>query len=158
MAMTGAGVGVASIEVAKALTGLEFLQRIVDGRLPAPPITATLDFAIIEVGKGFAVFRGRPAFNHYNPMGAVHGGYAATLLDSCMGCAVHSTLEAGEGQTTLEMKINLVRAISDETGEVRAEGRLLSRGRRVGTAEGRLLDSDGKLLAHGTTTCMIFPL
>jgi uncharacterized protein (TIGR00369 family) len=91
-------------------------------------------------------------------MGAVHGGYAATLLDSCMGCAVHSTLEAGEGQTTLEMKINLVRAISDETGEVRAEGRLLSRGRRVGTAEGRLLDSDGKLLAHGTTTCMIFPL
>lgn len=156
--MTGSGVGVASIEVAKSLTGIEFLQRIIDGRLPAPPMASLLDFKIIEVQSGLAVFRGRPAFNHYNPMGAVHGGYAATILDSCMGCAVHSTLEAGEGQTTLEMKINLVRAISDQTGEVRAEGRLLSRGRRIGTAEGRLLDGQGRLLAHGTTTCMIFTL
>lgn len=156
--MSDAGVGVASIELAKSLTGLEFLKGIVEGRLPAPPMAALLNFEIIEIEKGFAAFRGRPAFSHYNPMGSVHGGYAATLLDSCMGCAVHSTLEAGQGQTTLEMKVNLVRTITDQIGEVRAEGRLLSRGRRVGTAEGRLLDSQGRLLAHGTTTCMIFPL
>jgi uncharacterized protein (TIGR00369 family) len=156
--MSEAGVGVTPAEVAKSLSGLDFLKGIVEGRLPSPPMAALLDFEIVEVDKGFAAFRGRPSFHHCNPMGSVHGGYAATLLDSCMGCAVHSTLEAGEGQTTLEMKINLVRAISDQTGEVRAEGRLLSRGRRIGTAEGRLLDAQGRLLAHGTTTCMIFTL
>jgi uncharacterized protein (TIGR00369 family) len=151
-------VHVASLEELKTLSGLEFLRRIADGRIPQPPITATLGFRLAEVAPGFALFTMTPEFRHYNPIGAVHGGVACTLLDSCMGCAVHTRLEQGLGYATLELKVNLVRPITDKTGPIRAEGRPLHIGRRSGTAEGRILDAGGTLLAHGTTTCLIFPL
>ena len=151
-------VGVASPEVLLAQDGLSFLKAIIDGTQPAPPIAETLGFALAEVAEGRAVFQGFPAFRHYNPIGVVHGGYAATLLDSAVGCAVHTTLKRGEGYTTLELKLNLVRAISKETGRVSAEGRILHRGRTVATAEGYLRDEAGRLYAHATTTCMIFPM
>ena len=149
--------GVAPADVLLARDGMSFLQAIVAGELPTPPITETLGFALVEVSEGRAVFAGVPEFKHYNPIGVVHGGYAATLLDSAVGCAVHSTLAKGEGYTTLELKLNLVRAITKETGQVLAEGRILHRGRSVATAEGYLRDEAGKLYAHATTTCMIFP-
>ena len=150
--------GVAPPETLKAMSGLEFLQALTAGRLPAPPMTRTLGFALTEVSEGRALFRGQPSFEHYNPIGSVHGGWAATLLDSCMGCAVQSTLPQGSGYTTLEFKVNLVRAMTDKTGPVEAEGTVVQSGRRVGVAEGRLTDGDGRLLAFGTTTCLIFPL
>lgn len=150
--------GVASLDIMKSMSGLDFLQSIVDGRLPRPPISRTLDFALKAVSNGSATFEGRPGPQHYNPIGSVHGGYAATLLDSCMGCAVQSTLAAGLGYTTLEFKISLVRGMSANTGTVTAIGTALSTGRRVATAEGRLLDASGKLLATGTTTCLVLEL
>jgi uncharacterized protein (TIGR00369 family) len=150
--------GVVELETLKREGGLDFLNGIIAGRHPAPPIAETLGFRLAEVAEGRAVFESTPARRHYNPIGTVHGGYAATLLDSCMGCAVHSTLEQGQGYTTLEFKVHLVKAITDATGPVRAEGRVLSTGRRAATAEGHLTDAAGKLLAHATTTCLIFPL
>jgi uncharacterized protein (TIGR00369 family) len=102
------------------------------------------------------VFAGTPRFEHYNPLGTVHGGYAATLLASCMACAVHSSLPKGVGYTTLEFKISLTRAMTADTGEVRAEGKVITAGRRVATSEGRLTDANGRLIAHGTTTCLVF--
>ena len=150
--------GVASLDVMKSMSGLDFLQAIADGRLPRPPISATLNFALVEVANGFAVFEGTPGPEHYNPIGSVHGGIAATLLDSCMACAVQSTLAQGFGYTTLEFKISFIRGVTTETGRVRAEGKVLSAGRRVGTAEGRLVDAQGRLLATGTTTCLIMEL
>lgn len=150
--------GVVPLETLKSSSGLEFLEAIRDGRLPAPPISGVLDFRLAEVEHGRAVFEGRPTADHYNPIGTVHGGYAATLLDSCMACAVQSTLPRGTGYTTLEFKITLSRPITADTGLVRAEGRILNIGRRIGSAEGRLLDAAGKLLAHGTTTCLIMEL
>ena len=151
-------IGVPPLESLKAMSGLEFLQRIADGRLPQPPITQTLGFRLVDVAPGFALFTMTPAFQHYNPIATVHGGVAATLLDSCMSCAIQTHLQAGTGYTTLETKVNFVRAITQETGPVRAEGRSLYVGRRSGTAEGKLLDAKGTLLAHSTTTCLIFPL
>ena len=139
-------------------SGLELLQGIVRGEYPPAPMAALLGFRLVEVEAGRAVFQGMPRREHYNPIGSVHGGYHATLLDSCMGCAVHSTLPAGMGYTTLEIKINYVRALTDATGPVRAEGRIIQPGRRVATAEGRLVDAQGKLYAHGTTTCLVFPM
>ncbi len=150
--------GVTPLEQVKAMSGLEFLTAIRDGRLPGPPISRLLGFDLIEVEHGRAVFAGVPADDHYNPIGSVHGGYAATLLDSCMACAVQSALPRGTGYTTLEFKVSLVRAISTTTGLVRAEGNILSVGRRIGTADGRLVDGAGKLLAHATTTCLVMPL
>ena len=150
--------GVAPLETLKSMSGLEFLQALIDRRLPAPPITRTLGFLLTEVAEGRALFRGQPTFEHYNPIGSVHGGWAATLLDSCMGCAVQSTLPQGSGYTTLEFKINLVRGMTDKTGQVEAEGTIVQSGRRVGVAEGRITDGEGRLLAFGTTTCLIFPL
>ncbi|MDJ0942903.1 MAG: PaaI family thioesterase [Kiloniellales bacterium] len=150
--------GVASLETLKAMSGLEFLQALLERRLPAPPITRTLGFVLTEVSEGHALFRGEPSFDHYNPIGSVHGGWAATLLDSCMGCAVQSTLPRGSGYTTVEFKINLLRGMTDKTGLVEAEGTIVQSGRRVGVAEGRLTDGEGRLLAFGTTTCLIFPL
>ena len=120
------------------------------------PIADHTGFGLVEVESGRAVFAGTPALRHYNPLGTVHGGYAATLLDSCMGCAVHTALPKGTGYTTLEFKVSLVRPITADTGPVRAEGKLVSGGRRVATAEGRLTDSSGRLLAHATTTCLVF--
>jgi uncharacterized protein (TIGR00369 family) len=152
-----ADVGVVPRDVLLAQDGVSFLKAMAEGKLPAPPICDTLDFTLIEAEYGRVVFAGVPAFKHYNPIGVVHGGYAAALLDSALGCAVHSTLQKGEGYTTLELKLNLVRAITRDTGRVAAEGRLVHRGRTVGTAEGYLRDAEGRLYAHATTTCMIFP-
>mgnify|MGYP003670309738 FL=1 len=146
------------LAVIKQHSGLALLRKMMAGELPPPPIAITLGFLLEEVEAGLAVFAGVPQLAHYNPIGSVHGGYHATLLDSCMACAVHSTLKAGEGYTTLEFKLNYVRPLTDKTGKVRAEGRLIHRGSRVATSEGRLVDADGKLYAHGTETCMIFPL
>ncbi|MEO1091308.1 MAG: PaaI family thioesterase [Pseudomonadota bacterium] len=137
--------------------GLALLRAIVSGELPGAALADVLDFRLIEVERGFAVFEGTPHSRFYNPLGTVHGGWAATLLDSCMGCAVHTLLDAGDGYTTLEIKVNYVRPMTEATGAVRAEGRVLHEGRSTATAEGRLVRADGKLLAHGTTTCAIFP-
>jgi uncharacterized protein (TIGR00369 family) len=158
MSATGSNVGVPPLATLKSMSGLEYLQSIADGRLPRPPITETLGFTLAEVSRGLAVFTMTPQFRHYNPIGTVHGGVAATLLDSCMSCSIHTHLEAGTGYTTLEMKINMVRPITETTGLIRAEGRSLHVGRRSATAEGKILDAKGTLLAHGTTTCIVFPL
>ena len=139
----------------RELSGLEFLQKIVSGELPSPPLAALLNFNLVELGEGYAVFAVDPAEYHYNPIGMVHGGLAATLLDSAMGCAIHSTLPAGAGYTTLEIKVNFIRAMSAETGRVRCEAKIVHVGARTATAEGRVVDNSGKLYAHGTTTCLI---
>jgi uncharacterized protein (TIGR00369 family) len=150
--------GVVSIGTAKTIPGLELLTAIMEGTLPAPPIQKVLDFRLVKVARGYSAFAGIPKFEYYNPLGTVHGGYTAALLDSCMACAVHSTLEAGYSYATLEIKINYVRAITSDTGEVQAEGKVIHSGKRIATAEGRLFDSAGKLYAHGTTTCLILSL
>jgi uncharacterized protein (TIGR00369 family) len=137
-------------------TGLETLEAIFSGELPRPPIGDTLDFVPIHMERGLAVFQGRPQRKHYNPLGSVHGGWFAALLDSAVGCAVHSTLPAGKGYTTLELKLNFVRPLTDAVPLVRAEGKVLHVGRQVATAEGRLEGPDGRLFAHATTTCLIF--
>ncbi|MGH8737802.1 MAG: PaaI family thioesterase [Burkholderiales bacterium] len=155
-ARLSAEVGWASPEQVAGLSGLEVFEAMFAGRLPRPPIGDTLDFAPIRVERGLAVFQGRPRTKHYNPLGSVHGGWFATLLDSAVGCAVHSTLLAGKGYTTLELKLNIVRALTDAVPLVRAEGRIVHAGRQVATAEGRLVGPDGKLYAHATTTCLIF--
>jgi uncharacterized protein (TIGR00369 family) len=138
------------------MTGLEFVQGLADGTLPLNTIAQSLGYDVIEAESGRVVVAIEPSDAHLNPAGTVHGGLSATLFDSCMGLAVQSTLEKGIGQTTLEFKISLVRPITPETGLIKAEGTVLSRGRRVGTAEGRITDGTGRLLAHGTTTCLIF--
>ena len=138
---------------------LEFLQAIRDGEVPTAPISRLLGFDLVEVEEGRAVFAAAPGEQHYNPIGVVHAGLAATMLDSAMACAVHSALPEGNGYTTLETKFNLVCGITAETGRIEAEGRIVNLGRRVGTAEGRLTAADsGKLLAHGTSTCLVVPL
>ncbi len=142
-------------EQARAMRGLDFLEAIRDEELPPAPIQRLLDFTLTEVEEGRALFAAEPGEQHYNPIGVVHGGLAATLLDSAMGAAVHSTLPEGQGYTTLETKFNLVRAITAGTGPIKAEGRVVHRGRQVATAEGDLRDGAGKLLAHGTSTCMV---
>ena len=147
-----------SVEQIRELGGLEFLRRIIRGELPQAPISATLNFRLASAEPGVVVFRGTPLRAFYNPMEAVHGGFSATLLDSALACAIVSTLEPGYASTTLEIKINFVRPITDETGEVAAEGRIIHPGKRIATSEARLTDSGGKLLAHGTTTCMIMKM
>jgi uncharacterized protein (TIGR00369 family) len=140
-----------------ALSGLEFIEAIFGGKLPSPPITATMGFTGGSVEEGKVTFVGEPAEHLYNPIGVVHGGFAMTMLDSAMGCAVHTTLAVGEGYTTLEAKVNFVRPITLETGPVSCEGTVIHRGGKIATAEGRLIaERTGKLLAHGTTTCMVF--
>jgi len=158
MIVSDTSVHVASLDEIKRNSGLDFLRRIADGSVPQPPIAATLGFRLAEVAPGFALFTMIPEFRHYNPIGTVHGGVASTLLDSCMSCAIQTHLEKGLGYTTLEFKVNLVRPITDKTGPIRAEGRSLHVGRRSGTAEGKILDAKGALLAHGTTTCLVFEL
>jgi uncharacterized protein (TIGR00369 family) len=139
------------------LSGLEFIQAIFAGDLPAPPITETMGFTGGTAEEGKATFVGEAGEHLYNPIGVVHAGFAMTILDSAMGCAVHTTLAAGEGYTTLETKVNFVRPITLETGPVRCEGTVLHRGGKVATAEGRLIaERTGKLLAHGTSTCLVF--
>jgi uncharacterized protein (TIGR00369 family) len=148
---------VVSADTLKSLSGLDFLKGIVDGSQPSPPISELLGFHLVEVEEGRAVFEGTPEFRHYNPIGTVHGGFGATLLDSALGCAIFSTLQIGDAWTTLELKLNYVRPMSKDTGLVRAEGRIIHRGRTVATSQGELKDSAGKLYAHASTTCMIFP-
>jgi uncharacterized protein (TIGR00369 family) len=148
--------GTVSADRRKEMSGLEFVQGLADGTLPLNTIAQTLGYDITEAENGRVVATAEPRDIHLNPAGTVHGGLAATLLDSCMGLAIQSTLDKGIGQTTLEFKISLVRPITPETGLIKAEGIVLSRGRRVGTAEGRVTDGRGRLLAHGTTTCLIF--
>jgi uncharacterized protein (TIGR00369 family) len=137
------------------VTGLELLQGIIAGELPRAPIQDLVGYDLVEAREGHVVFAGEPGEQHYNPMGSVHGGYAATLLDSALGAAVHSTLPQGSAYVTLEVKFNLVRAITAETGPVRAEGRVIHRGKTVATSEADLRDGAGKLLAHATSTCLI---
>ena len=145
----------ATARAARGLGGLEFLRKIIAGELPPPPIANTLDYSLLEAEEGRAVFGFTPAEIHYNPIGMVHGGIACTLLDSAMGCAVHTVLPAGAGYTTLEVKVNMLRAIGKDTGFLRAEARLVHAGKSTAVAEGRLVDAQGKLYAFATTTCMI---
>jgi uncharacterized protein (TIGR00369 family) len=147
---------VTPLEQVRTMSGLEFLQAWVDGKLPSPPIGSVFDFEVASAEKGRVVFAGTPDARFYNPIGTIHGGYAATLLDSCMACAVHSTLAPGQGYTTLEIKINYVRPMTERTGRVEAEGKVVHAGKQVATAEGWLRDTQGRVLAHGTTTCMVF--
>jgi uncharacterized protein (TIGR00369 family) len=137
------------------MNGMEYLGAIRDGRVPAPPFALTMGMRLVEAKEGRAIFECEPAEYHYNPIGVVHGGLAATLLDSAMGCAVHSTLSVGAGFTTLEIKVNYLRALTNQTGTVRAEGWIIKAGGRVAVAEGRVIDAAGDLYAHATTTCLI---
>jgi uncharacterized protein (TIGR00369 family) len=138
------------------MTGMEYMEAIVGGELPPPPIAVTLRMGPIELSEGRAVFAGDPGEEHYNPIGVVHGGYAATLLDSALGCAVHTTLPAGVGYTSLGLECKYVRPITRDTGRVLCEASVLYRGRKQATAEAKLTaESSGKLLAHGVATCMI---
>lgn len=146
------------LAAAAAMSGLEYIKVIFAGRLPPPPIAVTIGFSGVEADEGKAVFVGEAGEFLYNPIGVVHGGFALTLLDSAMGCAVHTMLAVGERYTTLETKVNFVRPITVDTGPVRCEGVIVHRGGRVATAEGRLFaDKTGKLLAHGSTTCLVIP-
>lgn len=154
----GAGPGVARPDQVAGRTGLEMMQAMLRGELPYPPIAKTLDFLIIEVGEGRAVFQGTPGPAHLNPMGGIHGGWYATLLDSALGCAVHTMMPAGRGYTTAELGVNLVRAIGNKAPRVRAEGKVIHCGRQLATAEARLYGPDGTLFAHATTTCLVFEL
>jgi uncharacterized protein (TIGR00369 family) len=140
----------------RSMNGFAFVEGLVNGTLPLNTMAQTLGYDIVEVSKGRVVVTAVPHEGHRNPAGTVHGGLAATLLDSCMGLAVQSMLEKGFAQTTLEFKISLVRPITPETGLVKAEGKVISCGRRIGTADGQVTDKDGRILAHGSTTCMIF--
>jgi len=139
----------------RAMTGIDFLRAMRDGDLPAPPIAVLLGFRLTEVEPGHVVFECTPGEQHYNPIGVVHGGLAMTLLDSAMGCCVQTRVPAGSGYTTLEAKTNLVRAITDKTGRLRAIGKVVHIGSRIATAEGRLEDASGKLYAHASTTCIV---
>ena len=158
MLAAGAQAGVARPEQVAGLSGLQVMQKMLAGELPYPHIADTLDFAIVEVSVGRAVFQGAPQLKHYNPLGSVHGGWYATLLDSALGCAVHTTVPAGYGYTTAELGVNIVRAASAKTGPLRAIGQVIHSGRQLATAEARIVGPDGKLYAHATTTCLVFPL
>lgn len=148
--------GVARPEQVAGLSGAQVFEKMFAGQLPYPPIADTNDFVLLEASRERAVFQGRPQLRHYNPLGTVHGGWIATLLDSCVGCAVHASLPAGKNYTTAELKVNYVRAVTDRVGLVRAIGTVIHLGNRMATAEGRLVGPDGKLYAHASTTCFIF--
>lgn len=139
-------------------TGLQQMQALLSGEVPPPHIARTMDFTLISVAHGEAVFQGRPLLRHYNPLGGVHGGWFATLLDSALGCAVHTILPIGKGYTTLEFKVNLVRGLNAKVPLVRAIGKVVHAGKQIATSEAQLLGHDGKLYAHASTTCMIFDL
>jgi uncharacterized protein (TIGR00369 family) len=150
------GTGLARPEDVAGMSGIEMLAAMLAGKLPRPPISETLDFLLLRIEPGVALFQGRPLLKHYNPLGAVHGGWFATLLDSAMGCAVQSTLPAGKSYTTMEFKVNIVRALTVAIPVVRAEGKVVHSGRSSATAEARLFGPDGKLYAHASTTCLVF--
>ena len=149
-------IGVATRAQIAGLSGVEMLQAMIAGRLPAPPITKTLDFALIEAEVGRTVFQGRPSVAHYNPMGVVHGGWFATLLDSALGCAVQTMQPPGKTYTTAELKLNIVRPLTDKVSLVRAEATIIHSGGRMATADARLTGPDGRLYAHASTTCFVY--
>jgi uncharacterized protein (TIGR00369 family) len=150
--------GVTPTQLMAAMAGIDFVRALFEGKLPAPPIMQTIEPFDSTAEPGVVVMYSIPAFRHYNPIGSVHGGYAATLLDSAMGLAVHSALPAGSGYTTLEFKVSFIRGMTEDTGPVRTEGRTLNVGRRAATAEARITDPKGRLLAHATTTCLVFEI
>ena len=150
-------VGVVSRDVLLAEDGACFLRGMMEGRHPGAPFADAMDFELAEVDEGRVVFVGKPSPRFFNPLGTIHGGWTATILDSAMACAAHATLKPGEGYTTLEMKLNYVRPVMPDSGPVRCEGKLIHRGNTVVTTEGKLVDARGKLLAHGTETCLVFP-
>jgi uncharacterized protein (TIGR00369 family) len=149
--------GTVTSERRKTMSGLEFVEGLASGALPLNTMAQTLGYDVVEAEIGRVIITLDPTEAHLNPWGTVHGGLTATLLDSCMGLAIQSTLDKGVSSTTLEFKISLVRAITPEVGQIKAEGKVLNCGGRVGTAEGRVTDAKDRLLAHGTTTCLIFP-
>lgn len=153
---SGCGHGVALAGQAVGKTGLELMQAMLNGAFPAPPIAKLLDFLLVEISPGRAVFQGTPGPTHLNPMGGVHGGWYATLLDSALGCAVHTMMPLGRAYTTAELGVNLVKAISPKVLRVRAIGTVIHCGRQLATAEARLIGPDGTLYAHATTTCLVF--
>ncbi len=150
--------GVTPMQVMASMAGVDFVRAIFDGTLPAPPIMQTIEPFDSSAEPGVVVMHSIPGFRHYNPIGSVHGGYAATLLDSAMGLAVHSALPPGTGYTTLEFKVSFIKGMTEDTGMVRTEGRTLNVGRRAAAAEARITDAKGRLLAHATTTCLVFEL
>src|SRR6266404_5424024 len=150
--------GVTPPEVMASMPGIDFVRAIFDGTLPEPPVMQTVEPFDCTAEPGVVVINSIPGYRHYNPIGSVHGGYAAILLDSAMGLAVHSMLPRGTGYTTLEFKISFIKGMTKDTGPVRTEGRTLSVGRRAATAEARITDAKGRLLAHATTTCLVFEL
>jgi len=147
--------GVTDYRVATSMSGLEFIQSMMSGKLPAPPICDALDFILTEAEVGRVAFEGLPSDRFRNPLGTVHGGWMSTILDSALGCAVHTALKAGQGYTTVDLAVSFVRAVHQSTGKVRCEGKVIHAGGRIATAEARLVDADGKLYAHGTTTCLV---
>ena len=154
----GPGPGVSKPEQVAGRSGLALMQGMLGGELPIASIAQTLDFLLLEAEDGRALFQGTPGPAHLNPMGGIHGGWYATLLDSAMGCAVHTRIPAGRGYTTAELSVNIVRAIGPKVQRVRAEGKVLHAGRQLATAEGRLYGPDGTLYAHATTSCLVFDL
>ena len=154
----GPGAGVAKPEQLAGKTGLALMQAMLRGEIPYAAIAKTLDFCLIEVSPGLAIFQGTPGPAHLNPMGTVHGGWYATLLDSALGCAVHTLMPEGRAYTTAELSVNVVRAIPLKVQRVRAEGKVIHCGRQLATAEARLVGPDGSLYAHATTTCLVFDI
>ena len=158
MQTAGHGPGVAHPDQIAGKTGLQMMQAMLRGEIPYPHIAKTLNILIVEVYSGRAVFQGTPGVEHLNPMGSVHGGWFATLLDSALGCAVHTMMPPGRGYTTAELGVNLVKAITPNVQRVRAEGKVIHCGRQLATAEARLIGPDGTLYAHATTTCLVFEM
>lgn len=148
--------GVVPPAEATSMDGIDFLKAMLAGRYPAPPIARAMGFLLTDVGEGLAVFEGTPTADFLNPLSTVHGGWAATILDSALGCCVHSLIRRGQAYTTVEMKVNYVRALLPDTGPVRCEGRVIHAGSRIATSEAKLTDAKGRLIAHGTETCLIF--
>lgn len=151
----GRAAGVSDVKRVAAAPGLAFFEGMLAGQIPHAPISDTLGFVLVEIAAGRAVFQGKPLFAHYNPVGSVHGGWIATLLDSALACAVHSLLPSGKIYTTIELKVNFVRPLTERVPLVRAIGTSIHHGARIGTAEGRLVGPDGTLYAHASTTCLI---
>lgn len=155
---SGPGPGLARPEQIAGKTGLEVMQMMLAGEIPYAAIAKTLDFTIIEVGPGVAIFQGTPLPQHLNPLGTIHGGWAATMLDSALGCSIHTLMPPGRGYTTAELSVNYVRGLTPKITRVRAEGKVIHCGRQLATAEARLVGADGTLYAHATTTCLVFEL
>lgn len=154
----GPGPGLASPEQVAGKTGLEVMLAMLNGEIPYAAIAKTLDFTIIEVNAGHTVFQGMPLAQHLNPLGTIHGGWIATLLDSALGCSVHTMMPAGRAYTTAELSVNYVKALSPRVQRVRAEGKVIHCGKQLATAEARLVGPDGALYAHATTTCLVFEI